>query len=190
MATVKATQERLRNTRDIAMRLNLGACSQCDYLRSVVVELLSDLIGDDVRHASLELSGAMHPPPTLMQAAAPTLGPQSPKPVVAPFAAAAPPQRALTIEQAKKIADARARLGQSTPIGATATKPNTPAEMAVPIGRIVPIRKTAAELAAEHPAAAEQANPDPTVPDPAGESFLGNLAADLDGEAENEGQAG
>lgn len=190
MATVTKTVERLRETREIATRLNLGACAQCDYLRSVLIEALSALIGDDVRHPALELSGALHPPPTMLPAAAPAMAPQAPKPVVAQFQHAQTPQRALTIEEAAKLARARADRGLSTPVGATATKPNTPVTT-VPIARIVPIRKTAAELAAEHPAAAEQANPDPTVPDPGGESFLGNLAADLDGEAESdEGQAG
>ena len=120
------------------------------------------------------------------------MGPRAPLPAVAPFARGATPQVSLTIEQAKKLADLRAARGESSPIGATATKPNlpeVPEAPQVPIGRIVPIRKTAAELAAEHPASAQQANPDPSVPDPAGENFLGNLANDLDHQADD-GQAG
>lgn len=185
MASYKTTLDRMKNTREIAQRLNLGACPQCDYLRAVLVEFMSDLIGDDVRHPSLELSGAQFPAPSASYAP-PALAPQAAQP-----ARAAPPMRAalgqvanqnyaLTIEEAKRLADERAK--------DAATKPSTaPLSSSVPIGRIVPIQRTATELAAEHPAAAQQAAPDPTVPDPGGESFLGNLAADLDGEAEDLG---
>jgi hypothetical protein len=194
MASYKTTLDRMRNTREIANRLNLGACPQCDYLRAVVIELISDLIGDDVRHPSLELSGAQHPAPS-MSHAAPALPPQAAQPArAAQPATPAPPMRAAlgqqpnqpaptyarTLEEAKRLADERA---------AAAAKPasTAPLSQSVPIGRIVPMQKTAAELAAEHPAAAQQAAPDPTVPDPAGESFLGDLATDMDAEAEDLG---
>jgi len=179
-----ATIEKLKETREIALRLNLGASAEARYLRALVVRLISDLVGDDVQHDDLAQSGALYPPPTLLPAAQPAPGPQAQLPVHAPFAPAAPPRRALTVEEALREAKARAMRGESTAVDATATKLNAPAVGADPPPAAPPLRivPTAADVAAA--AAPTQARPDPSVPDPAGAGFLEGLANDLDAEAE------
>lgn len=180
---MSTTIDRLKEVREIAKRLNLGACGESRYLRAVVIELVSALVGDEERHDDLAQSGALFPPPTMLPAAQPAGGPQAQAPAQAPYAPAAPPARALTAEEAIKAAKERAAKGLSTQINATATRPNTP-----PVGsdppplRIVPSEQRAADVAAA--AAPTQARPDASVPDPGGEAFLSNLAADLDAEAE------
>jgi len=183
-------RERLKEIREVAGRLNLGACAESRYLRATLIEVISALLGDDVRHADIEQSGALEPPPTMLPAAHAAPGPQAPKPAQAPYQPGAQPREAITMDEALRRADARARLGQSTAVNATATAPNVPAApAAVPIGRVVPIRQEAQPTAAAVAAAAAptQAAPDPSVPDPAGESFLAHLAGDLDAEHEGEG---
>jgi hypothetical protein len=174
----------------VATRLNLGACSESRYLRATLIELLSALLGDEVRHPDMEQAGALEPPPEMLPAAHAAPGPQAPKPAQAPYQPGAVPREAITMEEALKRADARGRLGQSTPVGATAQTLNTPAVGAAPLGRVVPIKVPASAAAVAAAAAPTQTRPDPTVPDPGGESFLENLAGELDADVDQGGEGG
>src|SRR4051812_10676438 len=95
------TLQELRRVREVANRLNLGASAEARYLRSVVVELINVLTGDeDQRHPDIEQSGALHPPPDLLPAAVPARGPRAQEPAHAPYVPAPRPVRALTLEEA------------------------------------------------------------------------------------------
>ena len=155
----KLTDE-LKRTREIAIRLNLGGSPETRWLRAVVVELITAIVGDDVHHDDLELSGATAAAPeivTPIAARAPTAPAAAPG---APMRPTPAPAQALTIEEAARQAAARAKKGVSSTIASSATRPN----LQQPLASITPLREKA---------------PDPAVPDPGGEEFAERLAADL-----------
>lgn len=145
------TAERLRQVRDVAERLNLSSPGE-RWLRGLVMELVTVLLGDDVRtHPDLETSGALFPAPApkvwnpvqlQSQGQAPTVAPISPQ-----------PGRALTIQEASAQVLARdSGRGAVTKVAA----PPLPPALAI----------------------VEDPSPDPSVPDP-GAGFLERLNAQL-----------
>ncbi len=157
------TREQLAELRNVADRLSLSTPGE-RWLRATVIELITILVGDDVHHADLEMSGALFvaPAPKIWNPV--QLQSQGQRPDIAPVSPQ--PGRALTIKEASDLAAARVP-GNAKDAGTRAAAP--------PVATSAP----------PPPIVVEDATPDANVPDPA-RGFLDGLQAQLAEEDEQE----
>lgn len=193
------TPERLRQVRGFASRIACESASD-RWLRAALIEIISALLGDDVRHEDVALSGAWDLPPVIpvpidassrgaqqmrLQQPQAAAQPMRLQPAQAAVAAPAPavngarpagPGGGMSIEQAVALANerrARALAAAPAPAPVVSVAPSNepaPAEAATSAASAAGAAPAVPAIPPPEPA------PDPTVPDPAGADFLTRLA--------------
>lgn len=160
----------LGNLRDVAERLTVATPGE-RWLRSLLIELLTVLLGDQKANAhwtDIETSGALFEAPAHRSATAMQPAPlRTPAPNVAPLdLRAQAAAKVLSLGDAVALANQRRR--------------NTAEQPAAAPLQSVPPEIAGAAIVADAPA------PDASVPDPAGAGWLSDVVAGLDSEEAND----